>query len=109
MAQFGTCGHCGHEWYSVNDGKQCLPKIIPTCPEGGIMAVCKDCFDSLPSAVIIDVTVRTYNAGIPDPSEDGLHMSPTEHLLVASAIRGWVRYMKRESDETPFTETAFRH
>lgn len=107
MAQFGTCGHCGHEWYSVNNGRECLPKTIPTCPEGGIMAVCKDCFDTLPSSTIGNIVMNAYNAGIPDPSEAGMHMSPTEHLLVASAIKGWIRYLKGESRETPFEETTF--
>ena len=107
MAQFGTCGYCGHEWYSISHGEQCLPKTIPTCPEAGIMAVCTDCFDSLPSGMISDIVVGAYNASIPDLSEDGMHMSKTEHLLVASAIKGWVRYMKGESRETPFAEATF--
>ncbi|OGZ06271.1 MAG: hypothetical protein A2845_00495 [Candidatus Lloydbacteria bacterium RIFCSPHIGHO2_01_FULL_49_22] len=71
------------------------------------MAVCKDCFDTLPTGEISDIVVNAYNEGIPDQSEDGMHMSPTEHLLVASAIKGWVRYLKGESREQPFAEEPF--
>lgn len=107
MTQFGTCGHCHNEWYAVlPSGKLRMPKTIPTCPEGGIMAVCDQCFDALPSKTIIDIAVAAYSSGIEDASTPGIHMSQTEHLLVAAAITGWVRYMKGAATEPPFDEEA---
>ncbi len=107
MTQFGTCGHCKNEWYTVlPSGKLRYPKHIPTCPEGGIMAVCDQCFEALPSETIIDIAVLAYNSSIEDASSPGIHMTETEHLLVASAIKGWVRYMKGDATEPPFDEKA---
>ena len=110
MGQFGTCGHCKNEWYTAcTTGKIRLPRHIPTCPEGSIMAVCNDCFDKLPSAEIVRIAIEAYRASCtptqPEPGVTQVLMSPTEHLLVESAIKGWVSHMKGESKETPFEQT----
>jgi hypothetical protein len=107
MSQFGTCRHCKNEWYTIcTTGKLRLPKHIPTCPEASIMAVCVECFDKLPSEEISAIAITLYNSGIAVASEPGIHMSQTEHLLVAAAIKGWVAHMKGETTETPFDQQA---
>jgi hypothetical protein len=74
------------------------------------MAVCVECFDKLPTVDIVAITVRAYRTSCTLIAEEAgiaqVRMSPTEHLLVESAIKGWVRYMKGESTETPFDQQA---
>ena len=110
MTEFGSCGNCKHKWYTVcESGKLRRAMHIPTCPEASIMAVCEECFMQLPSIEIVAIAIRTYrdtqnSCGTPEAG--ALLMSPTEHLLVESAIRAWVKYMKGETNERPFTQEA---
>ncbi|OGZ06635.1 MAG: hypothetical protein A3C93_00070 [Candidatus Lloydbacteria bacterium RIFCSPHIGHO2_02_FULL_54_17] len=109
----GTCAHCKREWYSKHEGKETQPKYIPTCPEGEIMAICVECFNTLPSAEIIALVQAQEKAGrvydnIPsfDPGVEDVFMTPTEYRLVESAIAGWVKYMKGEAGDPPFEQEA---
>lgn len=107
MPEFGSCGHCKNGWYTIcTTGKLRVAKHIPTCPEGSIMAVCDECFDRLPSSEIIRIAQHQYRetAYCVIPDEGDIAMSPTEHALVDTAIRGWVLYMKGEAGEPPFEE-----
>lgn len=109
----GTCAHCRREWYSKHGGKEVEPKGIPTCPEGEILVICTECFEHLPSEVIITLVQAQEKAGrvrdnIPsfDPTVEDVFMTPTEYLLVESAIAGWVKYLKGETGEPPFEQEA---
>lgn len=111
----GTCGNCKREWYSLQNGKRLRPVGIPTCPEGEILAVCRDCFDKLSSAEIIAIAkakqresenlMRAFTQR--EPGVSNVHMSPMEHTFVDAAIAGWVPYMKGEVLEPPFEQEAF--
>ena len=107
MPEFGSCGHCKREWYTITtSGKLRVAKHIPTCPEASIMAVCEECFDDLSSGEIIAVAQRVYRETqhFAVPSGNDIAMSPFEHRLVDAAIRGWVLYMKGEAGDPPFEE-----
>ena len=111
MENIGTCGHCNHMWGSVlGDGKPCLPRHIPTCPEATIMAVCTECFDKLESAEIVEIVLRVSREAdavmdayeTKDRKVTHVYMTPIEHQLMRASIVAWVTHMKSPGPEKPY-------
>lgn len=116
LPELGTCGHCQSMWGSKKkSGRSCVSVHIPTCEEGAIMAVCEECFTLLPSEEIIRLAVLAYKKSneclaheVDEPGTFVVEMPAREHELVEARIAKWVRYMKGEVAEKPFSLEAFK-